>query len=216
MLLVAGLPFRLSLQYWRFAGIDDLMGVVASSALGAVLFASMLTPTGVPLGNPAFPVIHALTLIALLGTPRVVYRRFFARTAGRPRDDAARSVLLVGSGEDADLFLRALAQDRRQGFRVEGLLAIGSRQTGRRIQGHPSWAGSPTPARCWTGSPQEGRLPDMLVIATPNLSGADSPPWSRRPSASAWRCAAPHAPRRSAPPEPASRWNCARWPSRTC
>ena len=35
------------------------------------------------------------------------------------------------------MFLRALAQDRRQGFRVEGLLAIGSRQTGRRIQSHP-------------------------------------------------------------------------------
>ena len=173
MLLVAGLPFRLSVQYWRFAGIDDLMGVVASSALGAVLFVSMLTPTGVPLGNPAFPVIHALTLIALLGTPRVVYRRFFARTAGRPRDEAARSVLLIGSGEDADLFLRALAQDRRQGFRVEGLLAIGSRQTGRRIHNHPFLGSLADAGAVLDQLAQEGRLPDMLVIATPNLSGAD-------------------------------------------
>ena len=55
MLLVAGLPFRLSVQYWRFAGIDDLMGVVASSALGAVLFVSMLTPTGVAAGQPRLP-----------------------------------------------------------------------------------------------------------------------------------------------------------------
>ena len=37
-LLLAGLPFRLSQQYWRFAGMGDLLTVTASSALGAVLF----------------------------------------------------------------------------------------------------------------------------------------------------------------------------------
>src|SRR5579872_5005853 len=37
-LLLAGVPFQLSLQYWRFAGIGDLMAVAASSLLGAGLF----------------------------------------------------------------------------------------------------------------------------------------------------------------------------------
>ena len=30
-LLIAGLPFRLSQQYWRFAGLGDLMGVAGAS-----------------------------------------------------------------------------------------------------------------------------------------------------------------------------------------
>jgi O-antigen biosynthesis protein WbqV len=171
-LLLAGLPFRLSLQYWRFAGIDDLLTVAASSGLGAVLFAAVLALAGLTPPNPAFPVVHALTLLVMLGVPRVVYRRLLTRAAGRPRDDTARSVLLVGAGEDADLFLRALANDRRQSFRVEGLLAIGSRQTGRRIQGQPILGSHADAGAVLERLAAEGRLPDTLVIATPDLSGA--------------------------------------------
>ena len=173
MLLVAGLPFRLSVQYWRFAGIDDLLSVAASSALGAVLFFATLTNTGVPVGNPAFPVIHALTLLVLLGLPRVVYCRFLTRSVARPRDDTARSILLVGSAEDADVFLRALAQDRRQSFRVEGLVAIGSRQTGRRIQGQPILGSLADVGAILGMLSGESRLPDMLVVVTPDLAGTD-------------------------------------------
>ncbi len=45
-LLLAGLPFRLSLQYWRFAGIEDLLTVAGSCGVGAVLFAAVLALTG--------------------------------------------------------------------------------------------------------------------------------------------------------------------------
>ena len=36
----AGLPFRLPWQYWRFAGIGDLLASPGASALGAGLFAA--------------------------------------------------------------------------------------------------------------------------------------------------------------------------------
>ncbi|MGA3401457.1 MAG: nucleoside-diphosphate sugar epimerase/dehydratase [Acetobacteraceae bacterium] len=172
-LLLAGLPFRLSLQYWRFAGIDDLLTVVASCAVGAVLFAAVLALAGLSPPNPAFAIVYALTLLVMLGVPRVAYRRSLNRAASRPREDATRSVLLVGSGEDADLFLRAMAHDRRQGFRVEGLLGIGSRQTGRRIQGQPILGSHADAAAVLERLAAEGRLPDILVITTPDLSGAD-------------------------------------------
>ena len=172
-LLLAGLPFRLSLQYWRFAGIDDLLTVAASCGGGAVLFAAVLAIAGLSPASPAFPVVHALTLLVMLGLPRVVYRRFVARALARPHDDAARSVLLVGAGEDTDLFLRALAQDRRQGFRVEGLLAIGSRQTGRRIQGQTFLGSHADAGAVLERLAAEDRLPDTLVITTPDLSGPD-------------------------------------------
>jgi O-antigen biosynthesis protein WbqV len=170
-LLLAGLPFRLSQQYWRFAGLPDLFSVVASSAGGAALFAAATTLIGALSPNPAFPVVHALVLLALLGGPRVVYRRLQVHSTGRLKEPDAASILLVGEGEDADLFLRALAQDRRQAFRVEGLLGLAARQTGRRIQGHPILGAVTDAAVVLQRLREETRLPGMIVIATPDLSG---------------------------------------------
>src|SRR4051812_25678429 len=140
-LLVAGLLFRLPWQYWRFAGIGDLLAVACTSALGAALFRGLDALTGTAASaNPAFPAVHALTLLVLLGAPRVAYRRLRQRPGGpRPAAYTADrpSAVLVGAAEDVDLSLRALIGDRRCSLRVEGLLAAGSRQPGRRIHGYP-------------------------------------------------------------------------------
>jgi FlaA1/EpsC-like NDP-sugar epimerase len=168
-LLLAGLPFRLSQQYWRFAGIGDLMSVAGASVLGAALLAVLTHLTGHPPANPAEPAILALTMLALLGTPRVLYRR--AQIRGADPSDGS-TVLLIGAGEDADLFLRALAGDPRRPFRVIGLLALGSRQTGRRIQGHPILGSVDDAPAVLERLRDEGRLPDLLVVATQDLAGA--------------------------------------------
>ena len=174
LLLLAGLPFRLSLQYWRFAGIGDLLGVAGGSVLGAALFAVLLHIAAVPPPNPALPIIHALTLLAFLGTPRVLYRRSQLHGSARPAqasEDDVPSVLLVGAGEDADLFLRALAQERRRSLRVMGLLALASRQTGRRIHGFPILGSVDDAPSVLDRLKAEDRVPAMMVVTTPNLTG---------------------------------------------
>jgi O-antigen biosynthesis protein WbqV len=170
-LLVGGLPFRLSQQYWRFAGLGDLMGVAGASVVGAALLALVYHLTGQAQANPAAPAILALTFIVLLGTPRVLYRR---AQISRPNADQGdgTAVLLIGAGEDADLFLRALAGDRRRPFRVIGLLAQGGRQTGRRIQGHPILGSVEDAPAVLEKLRAEARLPDLLVVATQELGGA--------------------------------------------
>ena len=90
-LLLAGLPFRLPWQFWRFAGIDDLLGVAWSSALGAALLGFVLALTGAASGNPAFPVVlctdppgaarHAARGLSPLAPPP----RWPARRQLRPR-----------------------------------------------------------------------------------------------------------------------------------
>jgi FlaA1/EpsC-like NDP-sugar epimerase len=173
-LLLAGLPFRLPWQYWRFAGIGDLLAVAFTSALGAAFFAGLVVLTGTSFANPAFPAVHGLTLLVLLGAPRVAYRRLRQRPGGRlPAARAADmpSALVVGEAEDIDLFLRALIGDRRQALRVEGLLAVGSRQTGRRIHGHPFLGSIEDAATVLERLGSEDRLPDTLVVATPDLAG---------------------------------------------
>ena len=170
-LLVAGLPFRMPQQYWRFAGIEDLVGLVGSSIVSALLFALLLTVSGFPLPTPTFPVVHALTLIVALGTPRVVYRLRMARRAGRGAD--AQSVLLVGAGEGADLFLRALEYgEGRAAFRVVGLLSLREGQTGRRIHGHTILGSITQTDTVLARLRAEGRLPSALVVTQPDLAGA--------------------------------------------
>jgi len=172
-LLVAGLPFRMPQQYWRFAGIEDLVGLVGSSVVSAVLFALLLGVSGFPLPTPTFPVVHALTLIVALGTPRVVYRlRLARRAAGREATDA-QPVLLVGAGDGADLFLRALEYgEGRAAFRVVGLLSVREGQTGRRIHGHTILGSISQTAAVLARLRAEGRLPSALVVTQPALSGA--------------------------------------------
>ncbi len=80
-------------------------------------------------------------------------------------------MLLVGALEDADLFLRALAQDRRQALRVIGLLALGSPQAGRRIQGQPILGSAAEAGAVLERLSAEGRVPQMLAVASPDISG---------------------------------------------
>jgi O-antigen biosynthesis protein WbqV len=170
-LLVAGLPFGLSRQYWRFAGMGDLLAVAASSVLGAAFFTTALFALGIGPPGGAFPLAHGMTLLALLGAPRVAYRWFRSRDQSRVAEADATSVLVLGQTEDCDLFLRALARDKRQRFRVEGLLTPGDRQTGRRIQGYPILGSMKDAEVVLERLRDEGRLPGTLVMATPDLQG---------------------------------------------
>jgi O-antigen biosynthesis protein WbqV len=172
-LLLAGLPFRLPWQYWRFAGIEDLLGVVWASAGGAALLSLAMAWAGAALGNPAFPVVYALTLLVLLGAPRVAYKRWRHRRGGGAvgYPPETPTALVVGAAEDIDLFLRALAWDRRQPLQVGGLLAVGARQTGRRIHNAPFLGSIDDAAGVLDRLAAEGKLPDALVVVTPDLAG---------------------------------------------
>jgi FlaA1/EpsC-like NDP-sugar epimerase len=168
-LLLAGAPFRMPQQYWRFSGIEDLLAVVGGSVASAILFALLLTGAGFPLPTPTFPIIHALVLIVALGAPRVLYRM----RPGRARHGAdAQPVLLAGAGEGADLFLRALEfRDGRRKFRVVGLLSRNQGQAGRRIHGQPILGSVDQAAAVLARLRADDRLPTAIVLTDPDLSG---------------------------------------------
>jgi O-antigen biosynthesis protein WbqV len=172
LLLLAGLPFRLSFQYWRFAGANDLLGVSASSIAAAALFAVAMHAAGVPLSSPTFPMVHVLCLIALLGLPRAAYRLLNEGPPGAPDQAAEQTpVLLIGAGEGADLFLRALVADHSAAFRVVGLLSTGEAQTGRRINGHAILGTLEAAAAVLDRLRAAGDGPELLVVTDPGLSG---------------------------------------------
>ena len=175
-LLAAGLPVRLPTQYWRYAGLPDLLALAGASVGGAALFWAALHLPGVwrP-ANPAFPVAHALVLTALLAAPRIAGR---VRHVGRAAGDAnggngapSQSVLLVGAGDGVDLFLRALAQERAPRYRVQGILSLRARQTGRRIHGHPILGTAEEIGEVLDRLRAQERLPDLIVLAGPQIQG---------------------------------------------
>lgn len=169
-LLVAGVPFRMPQQYWRFAGLEEMLGVVGSSVASAVLFALLLLATGFPLPTPTFPIIHALLLIVALEAPRVALR---LRPGRGGRRGAAQAVLLAGSGEEADLFMRALEMRREQArYHVVGLLSRSGGQVGRRMHGQPILGAFGDLAPVLARLRRQGRLPYAVVVTEPGLDGA--------------------------------------------
>jgi len=169
VLLLAGVPFRLSVQYWRFAGVSDLLGVAAASIAAAALFPVALHEAGILPVTQAFPAVHALTLMVLLSVPRIAYRLM---QENPERDGEGQDVLLVGAGEGADLFLRALAADRAAPWRVAGLLSLGGSQTGRRIHGHAILGSVDEAAAVLARLRAAQRLPASLVVTEADLTGA--------------------------------------------
>ena len=168
-LLLAGLPFRLSVQYWRFAGTQDLLAVAAAAIAAAAIFPIGLREGGGVMPGPSLPVAHALALIVLLAAPRLAYR---LTQEGRGGSGGGAAILLVGAGDASDLFLRALAGERAAPFHVVGLVSTGSGQTGRRINGQPILGGLAELAPVLARLREEDRLPSTLVITDPHLSGS--------------------------------------------
>ncbi|MCW3477258.1 polysaccharide biosynthesis protein [Limobrevibacterium gyesilva] len=168
-LLLAGIPFRLSEQYWRFAGVGDLLGVAAASIATAALFPVVLHEAGVLPATPAFPAVHALVLMVLLAVPRIAYR--LMQENPTRNGEGGQDVLLVGAGEGADLFIRALSADREAPWHVAGLLSLGQAQTGRRIHGYPILGPVDEAPAVLARMRAEDRLPSLLVVTESDLAG---------------------------------------------
>ena len=170
-LLAAGAVLRLPQQYWRFVGLRDLLAVAGAALGGAVLFwLGGQVLDGWQPTNPAFPLIHALLLGALLIGARVLALVQATRHAGEAAADA-QAVLLVGAAEGTDLFIRALERDRRAPYRVIGILSLRARQAGRRMQGHLILGTVEEAEAVLDRLRAEGRLPGLIVLSGPDIEG---------------------------------------------
>ena len=173
-LLLPGWALGLPRQYWRFASLPDLLASSAAAVGAAALFWAVLHGADAWRSpNLAFPAIHALLLAALLAMPRIAARLRHAGRAGPLSDTPTQSVLVVGAGDGADLFLRALSRERGVAYRVMGILSLRERQMGRRIHGVGVLGTAEEADGVLDLLRDEGRLPALVVLATPQLQGPD-------------------------------------------
>jgi len=127
------LVFGVPRDSWRHGGTAEMARAAAASALAA-LAASLATALLWP--GPVAPWALAFLVVLLPATAlaaRGLYR--LAILGGVRRDPDARPVLLAGAGDQAELFLRALARGSAVRFRVVGVVTVDRSMVGQRLHG---------------------------------------------------------------------------------
>ncbi|MDX2027654.1 MAG: nucleoside-diphosphate sugar epimerase/dehydratase [Alphaproteobacteria bacterium] len=124
---------------WAFASMRDLTQILRAVTIAVVAFiilAFVLTRLeGVP---RTAPFIAWFILLAGLGGSRMAFRLWRERrlSALWERSGGGRiNVLLVGAGDEADLFMRAVSSNPQAPFHVVGIVGENEKRVGRSIHG---------------------------------------------------------------------------------
>ncbi len=124
---------------WAFASLRDLLQIFRAVSLSIAVFtvaAFMFSRLeGVP---RSVPFITWFILLAGLGGPRMAFRLFRERrlSALWERSGGGRvNVMIVGDGDEADLFIRAVNSNPQAPFHIVGVIGKDKRRAGRRIHG---------------------------------------------------------------------------------
>ena len=138
---VSAVVFRLMKMYqgvWRYASLNDLFNITKASSLTILIFIIILFAVTRLEDLPrSLPIISWFVLIALLGGPRFLYRLLKDRRLDFHLDKEAHlrvPVLLVGSGDSAELFIRDITRTDSN-YRVVGIVSDTTARVGRNIHG---------------------------------------------------------------------------------
>jgi FlaA1/EpsC-like NDP-sugar epimerase len=140
--VTAGIVFSLSGMYrgiWRYASTNDLIAIAKSVSIVIVLFLlALFLVTRLQDMPRSLPIINWVVLIILLGGPRFLYRVFKDRRLDHVLeiDNSVRTpVLLIGAGDEAEMFIREQARDPGAPYKVVGIIDEKGRRVGREIHG---------------------------------------------------------------------------------
>jgi len=159
---VVFLSLRMYRGIWRYASTTDLVTLAKAVTVLIVIFSFEMFFFSRHEGVPrSVPIINWFVLLAMLGGPRFLYRMIKDRRYGWHMDLSSTPkipVLLVGAGDEAELFIRDAARSKTASYRPIGIIAESSSRVGRHIHGVEVL----------------GTLADIKQILT-NLKGQDRP-----------------------------------------
>lgn len=131
--------FGMNSGVWRYASLRDLLAVMrAVTATILIFLLCMFMITRLELLPRSMPIINWFVLVVMLGGPRLIYRLLKDRRIASILETNARDripVLLVGAGDEAELFIRGMQNDREAAYRVVGILDDKGGRVGREIHG---------------------------------------------------------------------------------
>jgi O-antigen biosynthesis protein WbqV len=126
---------------WRYASLNDLIAIAKAATLAVLVFLPAMFLVTRLNGLPRSVIfINWFTLMALLGGPRFLYRLLKDRHISLKMDQARNGarkipVLLLGAGDEAELFIRAMSRGEGAEYLVAGLVSLSGTRVGRAIHG---------------------------------------------------------------------------------
>ncbi len=160
--------FGLYRGVWRYASMRDLLAIGAA-VTAAILFYLPMMALVQPLHIVpwALPHVAWYVLVVFLGAPRFVYRGWKDRRMRAPAQAAphrVEKVLLVGAGDEAESFIRAVASDPRPTYRIIGLLDEKEHRVGLLIHGLPVLGGIDDMETVTERLARRGKGPERLIL----------------------------------------------------
>ena len=160
---------------WRYASMNDLLAITRAVTIAVFTFllVMFLWTRFLHLPRSIIP-INWFVLMALLGGPRFIYRlakdrRFdLANENGNGRKIA---VLLVGAGDGAELFIRALRRTEDSNYRVVGIVSERPDRIGQQIHGIDIIGGAYDIAGAVKKLRAAGTRPQRLVLTKDDMDG---------------------------------------------
>jgi O-antigen biosynthesis protein WbqV len=124
---------------WAFASLRDLMEILRSATTAVAVFLALAFLTirleGVP---RTVPFMAWFIMLAGLGGSRMLFRILRERrlSALWERSGAGRvNVLLIGAGDEADIFMRSISANPQAAYHVVGIVGENAKRVGRSIHG---------------------------------------------------------------------------------
>jgi FlaA1/EpsC-like NDP-sugar epimerase len=177
--LIAAVVFRALRLYrgiWRYASLNDLLGLIRAVSLVVLIFLPVLFLLTRAEDLPrSVPIIEWGVLLVLLGGPRFAYRLWKDRRAGsfsmRAPAPTGIPVLLAGVGDAAELFIRATRSGDAL-YRPVGMVAAGAGRVGRNIHGVEVLGTLAEIPEAVERLAAQGQRPQRLLLTMDDFDGA--------------------------------------------
>lgn len=164
---VAGWPFRIFRQHWRFAGQSDFCRLGGAAVLAGLLACAIVAGLGHGRHAASFGAVYAMAVFMLMAGARAAYQGWRQYRGGRVMPSGTR-IILLGGVRDAGRFLRLMPD---LGGRVVGMVTEGPlRRPGRQLRGVPVLGQVGDLAGILSG--MGGGEDRLLVVADPDFRGA--------------------------------------------
>ena len=158
---------------WRYASMNDLEAIFKAVCLVIPIFAlSMFLINRLEFLPRASLFINWFILILMLGGPRFLYRILkdgSDRNLLRSERVDCEPVLLFGTNDTAERFIREMGRDQNSAYRVVGIIDDNPHQISRRIHDVPVLGLPETLPEIMTQLRKRSIPPQRLVVAKPDL-----------------------------------------------
>jgi len=162
---------RIYRGFWRYTSSRDVSKIAWATGIAILIFVALLFVFTRLEAYPrsALP-INLMVLVSLLVGPRILYRSFMERGLTgffqRTNDGHRVPVLLLGAGDDAELFIRSSLSGSAANYRVVGLVDDDAAKTGRHIHGVRVYGPAHDLVAILQTLKQRGTQPQRLILTS--------------------------------------------------